>query len=246
MKINNSLVRNFHSGTSYNSRYRLIQVLLLAFLLFVSSSPLMAKTAYVSDQLKIPMRSGATDGHRIVTFLRSGTMLTIIDTSGDDKYTQVETASGKSGWVLSSDLMNSSSGRARLAISNKRLTEAKAELQKLKDSVGGLKAEIRQLKNEKGDLENKSTNLSNSLEDLKITAANPVALSKKNKQLKKELEKVRANETMLAEDNKQLRSSVMQEWFVIGGAVSIGSMIFGIILTRINWRRKRDSWGDSF
>ena len=81
---------------------------------------------------------------------------------------------------------------------------------------------------------------------MKITAANPLALSKKNKELKKELEKVRANEDMLEKDNQQLRSNVTQEWFVIGGGVSIGSLILGIILTRINWRRKRDSWGDSF
>ena len=88
--------------------------------------------------------------------------------------------------------------------------------------------------------------MSNSLEDLKITAANPVALSKKNKQLKKELGKARANESMLDKDNQQLRSNVTQEWFVIGGAVSIGSLILGLIITRINWRKKRDSWGDSF
>ncbi len=247
MKKNNRFIRSSDVSHYHLIPARIMFALLLsAFLLLVVSTPLLAKTAYVSDQLKIALRSGASDGHRIVTFLRSGTMLTITDTSGDDKFTQVETVSGKSGWVSTKDLMNSASGRARLVVSNKRLTEAKAQLAKLKSSVGGLKSEIRQLKNDKGDLQNKQTNLSNSLEDLKITAANPVALSKKNKQLKKELQKIRANETMLSEDNKQLRSSVMQEWFVIGGAVAIGSMIFGIILTRINWRRKRDSWGDSF
>lgn len=210
------------------------------------SAPLYAKTAYVSDQLKIPMRSGASNGHRIVTFLRSGTQLTILDTSANDKYTEVETSNGKSGWVLTEDLMDTASGRARLAVSNKKLSESKSKLDELKGTVSELKAEIKQLKNNNSDLQNERTNLSNSLEDLKITAANPVALSKKNKQLKKELEKARANEAMLDEDNKKLRSSVMQEWFVIGGAVSIGSLILGIILTRINWRRKRDSWGDSF
>ena len=95
-------------------------------------------------------------------------------------------------------------------------------------------------------LQSERTNLSNSLEDLKITASNPLALSKKNKELKKELDKARDNEAMLEKDNQQLRSNVMQEWFMIGGAVSIGSLLFGIILTRINWRRKRSSWGDSF
>ena len=51
---------------------------------------------------------------------------------------------------------------------------------------------------------------------------------------------------MLDKDNQALRSNVAQEWFMIGGAVAMGSLILGLILTRINWRRKRDNWGDSF
>ncbi|MCK4705066.1 MAG: hypothetical protein KAT90_06270, partial [Gammaproteobacteria bacterium] len=77
-------------------------------------------------------------------------------------------------------------------------------------------------------------------------AANPLSLSKKNKQLKKDLSKAEATSAKLDKDNQQLRSNVAQEWFMIGGAVSIGSLIVGLILTRINWTRKRDSWGDSF
>jgi SH3 domain protein len=203
-----------------------------------------AQKAYVSDQLKIPMRSGASNAHRIIKFLSSGTPLTVVDTDGD--YSEVEISGEKTGWVLTSDLMDIPSGRDRLVVVNKKLSESRAETKELKSSVAELKSEIRQLKSEKSSLQNERTNLSNSLEDLKITAANPVALSKKNKQLKKDLEKANANVDMLEKDNQALRSNVMQEWFVIGGAVSIGSLILGIILTRINWRRKRDTWGDSF
>jgi SH3 domain protein len=116
----------------------------------------------------------------------------------------------------------------------------------LENKIKELKTEIRQLNKEKVALQSERTNLSNSLDDLKITAANPLSLSKKNKQLKKELEKAEANVAMLDKDNQALRSNVMQEWFIIGGAVSIGSLILGLIITRINWRRKRDNWGDSF
>ena len=217
---------------------------LMVMLLMAFTSPVYAKTAYVSDQLKIPMRSGASNGHRIIKFLSSGTRLNVIDTEGD--YSEVETSGDKTGWVLTKDIMDVPSGRDRLAVTSKKLAEVRAEMKQIQSANAKLKAEIRQLKNEKGELQNERTNLSNSLEDLKITASNPVALSKKNKQLKKELEKANANVAMLDKDNQQLRSNVMQEWFVIGGAVSIGSLILGIILTRINWRRKRDSWGDSF
>ena len=213
-------------------------------MVLLKSSPVHAQVGYVSDQLKVPLRSGASNGHRIIKFIKSGASLKVIDTDGD--FSEVELAGDKTGWLLTKDIMSIPSGRDRLVAVNNKFTKSKSEINELKSSLSKLKSEIRQLKNEKGSLENQRTNLSNSLDDLKITAANPVALSKKNKKLKKELAKAHANESMLDNDNQQLRSNVTQEWFVIGGAVSIGSLILGIILTRINWRRKRDSWGDSF
>ena len=211
----------------------------------VGSTPAYAETAYISDELKVPMRSGASNGHRIIKFLKSGTRLNVIGASDDGKYKQVE-AGDKTGWVLTEQIMDMPSGRDRLAATRKKFSQSDQVITELENKVAELNDEIRQLKNEKDVLQSERTNLSNSLDSLKITAANPLALSKKNKELKKELEKARANEAMLDKDNQQLRSNVMQEWFIIGGGVSIGSLLLGIILTRINWRRKRDSWGDSF
>jgi len=208
--------------------------------------PVLAKTSYVSDELNVPMRSGASNGHRIIKFLKSGTALTVLSASDDNKFIEVRIADGKTGWVASEDVMDIPSGRDRLAAAKKKFANADKVITDLENKIKELKTEIRQLKNEKSKLENERTNLSNSLEDLKITAANPLALSKKNKELRKDLEKAEANVAMLDKDNQALRSNVMQEWFIIGGAVSIGSLILGLIITRINWRRKRDNWGDSF
>jgi len=209
--------------------------------------PAHAKTIrYVSDELKIPLRSGASEGHRIIKFIRSGTALTVLQTSEDGNYLNVKANDGKEGWVLSKQTMGIPSGRDRLVSVNKQLTKSKQQAKQLNSSIAELKSEIKQLQNEKSGLQIERTNLSNSLEDLKITTANPQALSKKNKQLKKELSKVRENESMLEEDNQNLRKNATQEWFIIGAAVSIGSLLLGLIITRINWKRKRDSWGDSF
>ena len=214
--------------------------------LLAFSVPIQAKTSYVSDELKVPMRSGASNGHRIVKFLKSGTALTVIGASDDDKFIEVKATGGKTGWIARSDVMDVPSGRDRLVSVNKKLSKSREQTKELKSAVAELKSEIRALSKEKGGLLSERTNLSNSLEDLKITASNPLALAKKNKQLKKDLNKAEANAAMFEKDNQQLRSNAMQEWFVIGGVVAIGSLILGILLTRINWRRKRDSWGDSF
>ena len=218
----------------------------LMILFMAASMPVQAKTGYVSDQLNVPMRSGASNGHRIIKFLKSGTALTVLSASDDNKFIEVRIADGKTGWVAAEDVMDIPSGRDRLAAANKKFENSFQQIKELKATIAELKSEIRQLKGEKNTLQIERTNLSNSLDDLKITAANPLSLSKKNKQLKKELEKAEANVAMLDKDNQALRSNVMQEWFIIGGAVSIGSLILGLIITRINWRRKRDNWGDSF
>ncbi len=227
-----------------NQSIRFFSVSLIALAALLITIPSFAKTQYVSDELKVPLRSGSSDEHRILKFIASGTALTVLDVSGD--YTQVKTSGGKKGWVLTKHTMNVPSGRDRIVSMNEKLEKSKQTTKKLQSEITELKTKIKQLSDEKGLLRSEQTNLSNSLDDLKITAANPLAMSKKNKQLKKELEKVYANETMLEKDNQQLRSNVTQEWFLIGGAVTIGSLILGILLTRINWRRKRDSWGDSF
>jgi len=232
-----------------NHQIQFIRQLFVFVLLLLSiavSLPVQAKTSYVSDELKVAMRSGATNGHRIIKFLKSGTALTVLGASDDNKFIEVKIADGKSGWIATENVMDVRSGRDRLVSVNKNLSKSRAQIKELKGTVAKLKSEVRALKKEKGGLANERTNLSNSLEDLKITASNPLALSRKNKQLKKDLNKAEASAAMLEKDNQRLRSNVMQEWFMIGGAVAIGSLILGIILTRINWRRKHDNWGDGF
>lgn len=233
-----------------NNRIPFFRFIVLSGLVLFStltSEPVFAQAVrYVSDELTIPMRSGASNKHRIIKFITSGTALTVLETSDDGQFTKVEISPDKSGWVASENLMDIPSGRDRLAAANKKFAKSGQQIKELKNTIAEMKTEIRQLKKETGSLQNERTNLSNSLEDLKITAANPLSLSKKNKGLKKELDKAHANVDMLEKDNQQLRSNVMQEWFLIGGGVAVGSLLLGIILTRINWRRKRSSWGDSF
>jgi SH3 domain protein len=141
--------------------------------------------------------------------------------------------------------MDIPSGRDRLKTTTAKLDKVRQENKDLKTTISELRAELNKAQGENSELQNERTRLSNSIEDLKITAANPLALSRKNKELQRDLDQARADASALEKDNHKLRNNVMQEWFIIGAAVSIGSLILGIILTRIRWK-KRDSWSDSF
>ena len=210
------------------------------------SLPAVSKTLYVSDQLTVPMRSGASNQHRIVKFISSGTTLNVLNSSKDGKYFQVQTLKGKKGWIEKKHVMNQPSAR-------KRIVEMKQKFSDIDQTIVDFEAEIARLKQEKSllkkqyeSLKDEKQGLESDYEDLKVTASNPVAISRKNKQLQRELDQVLASEATLEKENQDLQKNVMQDWFLIGGSVSMGSLVLGLLLTRINWRRKRGSWGDSF
>ncbi|MDH5388363.1 MAG: TIGR04211 family SH3 domain-containing protein [Gammaproteobacteria bacterium] len=219
---------------------------LLIVMLAAVSAPVQAKTAYISDEVNVAMRSGASNQHRILKFLKSGTAFTVLGNSDDEKYFEIELADGKTGWVATENVMDTPSARDRLVSANEKLGQVRQENKELKNTAAELRADVKKLKSEINTLQNERAKLSATLEDLKVTAANPLMLRQENMQLKASLSKAEANAAGLDKENQQLRNNVAQEWFIIGGAVSLGSLIVGLILTRINWKRKRGSWGDSY
>lgn len=218
-----------------------IGILLLA-------APLSAKSIqYVSDQLTIPMRSGITNGHKILKFLNSGDALEVIETTDDEKYSLVVPLddSSKTGWVESSLLMNGKSARAQLEV-------AKVKIQSIKEKQAGIKKQLkdsqgqnRDLENIQSQLEKKIKGLQNTLARLRKNASDPIRIADENEQLKQQLASAQAQAEQLTQENIILGDQNIKSWFMIGAAVSIGSLILGIMLTRIRWRKK-ESWGGSY
>ncbi len=220
--------------------------MVLAVTALLSSFPVLAETRYVSDQLTIPMRSGASNEYRILRFLRSGTELTVLSASEDGKYLQVQTRSGKKGWIEKKHSMSQPSARERIVTLKKQFSNVSQTISDFEQQIKALERRNRQLEAQYASLESEKQNLENAYEELKVIAANPLALSRTNKQLQQQLDQVLASEAAYKKENAALRENVMQDWFLIGGGVSMGSLLFGLLITRINWRRRRNSWGDSF
>jgi SH3 domain protein len=204
-----------------------------------------AETLYVSDELTVPIRSGATTQHRILGFLGSGTALDVQETSDDGEFYRVN-AAGKEGWVKAEFSMKSPSARSQLPRLNQRIESLKADIKQEKATIAELNAKIRQLEADSRSLEKNRDGLSDSLEKLKQVAARPVAIAQQNKELEQQLNKVTSELTVLQEENEHLGDRNIKEWFLIGGGVSLASLLFGLVIPNIKWRRKRDSWGSGF
>jgi len=223
---------------------RILGLLSLASTFMLPATQAWAETRYVSDELSIPMRTGASSKHRIVYFPKSGTALTIKEKSDDGNFVRVSSPGGKEGWVESQYLMNQASARNRIVTATKNLEKSRAQVKELKQKVRELESQNKELDSQVNQTQREIKSQESSMEKLKRISANPVALANKNKTLEAQLSQLTASNKMLTAENEQLAGESTKDWFILGAAVSLGSLLFGLLITRINWKRKRHSWGD--
>ena len=203
----------------------------------------LAETRYVSDELKVPMRSGGSNKHRILRFLKSGTQLKVLETDEETGYSKIALRDGKEGWVENGDMMSQPSARDRIVVVNNKLSKSREAVKELKTSIAELKKENANLKRQLNASDKEGKALESDLAHLKKVTANPLALANKNKALEDELSTITRLNKQLEDENKALADASAQDWFILGAAVSLGSLLFGLLITRIRWQKKR-SWGD--
>ncbi len=185
---------------------------------FVVSQASVAATKYVTDEFEIMLRTGQSTQHEIRRQIKSGTPLEVLQES--DGYTNVRMPNGVEGWVLTRYLMNQPSGRDLLAALEKRHEKLRTKFdQAVAEEKTAMEREIKRLKD---------------------IAKLPLELQRENDQLKTQLAQEKDRYDKLAAESEVLKSPLKdRQWFISGALVVIGSMIFGIILTRIPWQRKK-------
>lgn len=224
-----------------------IAKLLLPCLLLASSLLSAKNIQYVSDDLTIPMRTGTTMNHKILKFLNSGMALEVLEETEDKKYLKVALLEDdtKVGWVEAALVMSTPSARERLQAEKKRNQSIKEKHATLKKELSEMKQQNADLQSVQSQLEDKVQDLQDTLARLRASAAQPIRIADENQQLKLQLQSERVKNEKLIEENAFLSDDNIKQWFMIGAAVSLGSLILGLLITRINWKKK-DSWAGSF
>jgi len=223
---------------------KIVSSVILSFCILFSTAAVSAKNIqYVSDELTIPMRSGKTNAHKILKFLNSGVALEVIELSDDKKHALVSPVddSTKTGWIETNLLMPNRSAREQLVRSKKKMQSIKEKQGALKKQLAESQAQTALLENTQTELKTKIKSLQNMLARLRKNASDPIRIADENEQLKQQLADAETKAAELTEENIILGDENIKSWFLIGGAVSMGSLIFGIALTRIRWK-KNDRW----
>ena len=211
-------------------------------ILMFSASSSWATTRYVTDQFEITMRSGQSTSNSITSMLKSGQPLKVLEENNETKYSFVETADGKQGYVLTRFLDDVPSGRDRLQSLTQTSEKQKASISELTDKL----REQRQIKGKDdatiADLRQTLTRTQNELVSLQESTRDTVRVIKQNENLQSRINELDADIRLLSTENAEYKDQTAMDWFVRGASVSLIAFLLGILVTRVRWK-KRDSWG---
>ncbi|OHC28047.1 MAG: peptide-binding protein [Pseudomonadales bacterium RIFCSPHIGHO2_02_FULL_60_43] len=177
---------------------------------------------WVSDSLNTYVRSGPTDGYRIVGTLVSGQKVTLLQTSGD--YSQVRGENGSAVWIANRDLQDLPGQAERLPQLEQQVAQLSSELEGINDTwktrVQGMQETLDSRKTLIDELQTARSSL-----DIELSRANS---------------ELRELQAQLGEENQQ----VLMRYMAYGGGIAGAGLLAGLILpTMLRVRRKRnDQW----
>jgi SH3 domain protein len=205
-------------------------------LLLVSAGIAVAadKTVYVIDQITITLRAGQGTQHQILRTLPSGSPLQILSMNEETGYTHVRTKDGVEGWVLSQYLIDEPTSKIKLTAAEQKLARFDAEKKELEARIEALTTERDALDQEKKALAEERDRLLASGPAPGATGSAAPAEVPASLPPEKEAE-------MLRQENQMLKERSKKDWFIAGGVVAIGGVLFGLILSRL--RVRRSGWG---
>ncbi len=223
---------------SFRSFFRMFGVVVITGLLMALPGALWA--AYVTDTFEITLRSGPTNGHKIIAMLRSGQAVQVLE-KNEAGWALVRVLDGpakdKEGWVITRYLME------RLPW-EKQAAQLRQENTAIKSSLTDSDSQWLRYQTREKELTETLEKTSRELEALKKEYKALREGSADYLRLKEELDKTQAaleeSQTLakrLAQENESLKFSQHIRWFVAGALVLLCGWLIGLAMGR--QRRKK-------
>lgn len=218
------------------------QKIVIAITLMMLGSHSFAEDRYVTDKLKLNLRTGASSQHKIVRQLRSSDKVELLATDASGEFAFVRTARGQEGWALIGYLQKSPTAAVALKSTTNKLQTAQTKLKSTTATNEQLMSENKQLTSENQSLSKENEKLSREFTELKDLSGNAVNITRKNRELLKQNNLQKSEIDMQSAEVSRLQDQINSDQFYMGaGAILIG-LILGLILPHVRPRQKSSEW----
>ena len=219
-----------------NSSFKYFGIWGLVLVLSLYADAIQAQTMFISDTLKITLRSGPSTENKILAVLQSGQVVEVVNPG--DEWSQVTMANGKEGWVLSRYLTPNPTHSLRLEQLQDKHKNLTAQAAALLEENNRLKAESQQLRTEFETSQKQMQKTSSEYETLKSEAAEFLTLKANYEQAASQLVKQTEKAQKLEEQLTKMEMNYAIKWFLAGSAVLIVGFLIGFSTKR---QRRRPS-----
>ena len=208
---------------------RLSVIFFLCFFLMVI--PAHSETKYITDEIRVMVRSDPGGDRRIIAMPMSGTRVEVLKQS-EDGWSKVRLPNEKEGWLLTRYLSQGLPSKEVVA-------KLKSENEVLRQRAKTLTEENGLLKKERSDFQqalSKQTKTANTLKDsyetLKKGSSEYLSLKASYDKVSKDLATKTKRQAELEEELKALQKSQTLQWFLGGAGVLFVGLIVGFMSRR--------------
>ena len=217
-----------------------IRSILLCGLVGLFAHPVAAETAYISDTLTVPLRSGPSTANRILhRGLPSGTQLDILARDSDSGFVQIRTERGTEGWLPAQYLVSEPIARDRLVAANRRLQSLTATIAQQKTRLAELSSGKSESDQSNSELNRRVKQLEQELAEIRRISAGAMAQNDANRELMALNERLRIEVDELVSTISDLENNVQERWLLIGGGLVFAGLVLGIA---VKARPRRSAW----
>ncbi|MGV6808120.1 MAG: TIGR04211 family SH3 domain-containing protein [bacterium] len=222
-------------------------IVLTLLLLALPTAPVVAETRYVTDEFRVPLRKTPCGRCSIlIGGLRAGTTLTLLDEKTPEgerePWSQVQTRSGKIGWLQSQYLVSEQVGRVRIKAVETELAAAKTENERLSQQIAETNVRLEELELQLSGAQEAKSSSEQELKYIREVSSDAIALQNQNQELLKRNKMLQSEVDVLTATNEQLRGNNSRKWFLYGAiAVVLGAMLT-LVVPRLRPRKRFTEW----
>lgn len=202
--------------------------LLLVLCLF--STAVYAETMYVSDVLKLTLRTGPSTENKILAVIVSGQSMEVVEFG--QEWSQVQLPNGKEGWVLSRYLTPSETNNVKLDRLQAKHKNLMTQSAALLEENNRLQAENKKLAAGFKTNQKQADKARSDYETLKTEAAEFLSVKSKYKKAVSQLAEQTSKSDKCEEQLGKLEMSTYIKWFLAGSGVLVVGFLIGFSTKR--------------
>lgn len=204
--------------------------LFILFIIIICTPSAQAESMYVTDILKVTLRTGPSLNNKIIKMVESGQKIEVMEPG--QEWSLVRLDDGMEGWILNRYMISDQTNKIKLVKLESKYSRLKAKSSSIIKENAELKTENQKLGSDLSDTKKELEKIRNNYESLKADSAEFLALQSNFEKASNQLTEQTQKATELEEQVSDLEVAYYIKWFLAGSGVLFVGFILGFSTKR--------------